>query len=73
MIGMETSVLNGQHTKAPKNSLDTLPRPQASREPNGLPSAGKNLSNGLVLLTLKLLVASHILHRNTLPSSKALA
>jgi hypothetical protein len=34
----------------------------------------ENLSNGLDLrLTLKLLVASHILRRNTLPSSKVLA
>lgn len=45
---METSVLNEQHASAPKNSLDTLPRPE--RRENRLATVGQeNLSNGLIL------------------------
>jgi hypothetical protein len=65
-------VLNWQHTEAPNRPIDTLPRPRASR--NRVATIGQeNLSNGLdPRLTLKLLVASHILRRSALLSSKAL-
>jgi len=46
---MEISALNEQHASAPKNSLDTLPRPE--RRENRLATVRhENLSNGRILL-----------------------
>ena len=64
-------MLNWQHTEVPKPLVDTLPRPE--RRENRLATIGQeHLSDDLDLRwTLKLLVTSRILRRNTLLSSKA--
>jgi hypothetical protein len=65
-------VLNTQHTRTSNSPIDTLPRPRASRKPIGDHLTG-NLSKGPDRgLTLKLLVALHIVGRKALLSSKAL-